>query len=216
MAPLLGDVSKPVAFAAGFLLFFASAVLAAEDLTPPVVPAPPPAVAAAAPLPDTAEERARILGALYIQLAKAGTAENAKALENAIERLWAFTGSATVDLLLERAAVALAMDDQALSMELLNRCVKMSPGTAEVWNRRASVHFSASRFVEALADLNRALAIDPNHFTALQGAAVTLRELGQKQRALEIMRRYRAVHPFSDDGRRGADELERELEGRRI
>jgi tetratricopeptide (TPR) repeat protein len=101
-------------------------------------------------------------------------------------------------------------------LTLLDRCIVMAPAFAEVWNRRAAIHFADQDFVTAMADLNRALAIDPRHFKALEGAAFTLKEMGRKKLALEQFRRLMAINPFSTDGKRGLEELERELEGQKI
>ncbi len=165
--------------------------------------------------PDVGEQT-RIIQELYAQLAIARNAENANALAQAIERLWAISGSDTVDLLLARANLAMLAEDKDLALTLLGRSLKMAPRHAEAWNRRAAVYFADQRYLEAMADLNRALAIDPNHFKALQGAAVTLKELGRKQMALDNFRKFLKVHPYSDDARKGVEELEREIEGQKI
>jgi tetratricopeptide (TPR) repeat protein len=166
--------------------------------------------------PGSAAEQARILDELYQQLAKATAPENADAIATAVQQLWSISGSDTVDLLMSRAALALNADEKPLALHLLDSCLTLAPKYAEAWNRRASIHFASQDYVLALADLNRALAIDPHHFKALEGAALTLKELGRKELALESYRRLIAVYPLSADGKRGLQELEREVEGQRI
>jgi tetratricopeptide (TPR) repeat protein len=182
--------------------------------TPPV--GQPSAPALQSDAPGSPAEQTRVLGELYQQLAKATSPENADAIASAIQQLWSISGSDTVDLLMARTAMALNADDKPLALRLLDVCLKLSPNYAEAWNRRASIHFVAQDYIAALADLNRALAIDPNHFKALEGAALTLKEMGRKKLALEGYRRLIAVYPLSADGKRGLQELERDVEGQRI
>ena len=68
----------------------------------------------------------------------------------------------------------------------------------------------------ALADLKRALVIDPQHYQALNGLGVLLQELGDKKGALEAFRKALQVNPFLDSARQRIEELSRSVEGQDI
>ena len=81
-------------------------------------------------------------------------------------------------------------------MKLLDHIVELAPDFTEAWNRRAYVHFVRNEIELALGDLRRALALDPNHFKALDGLGQILREIGQKKAALKAFKQLLEVHPY--------------------
>ena len=68
----------------------------------------------------------------------------------------------------------------------------------------------------ALGDLRRTLALDPNHFKALDGLGQILREIGQKKPALKAFKQLLDIHPYWSGAQDAVDELEREVEGQGI
>lgn len=169
-----------------------------------------------APLPKTHAEREKALNDLYALLATSETEDSAKAIAEGIERIWLSSGSATVDLLMQRAMKAVAEKKLDLALQLLDRIVDMAPDYPEAWNRRAYAHFMREDAERALGDLRRALALDPHHFKALDGLSQILRELGRKKAALAALRQLLEVHPYWPNAKQAVDELEREVEGQGI
>jgi tetratricopeptide (TPR) repeat protein len=158
------------------------------------------AVRAAPSLPKTPAEREKILSDLYAHLATAGDDESAKAVADAIERVWLSSGSDTIDLLMERAMKAVGDKNLDLALKLLDHVVALAPDFTEGWNRRAYVHYMRNAVDLALGDLRRTLALDPNHFKALDGLGQILREIGQKKPALKAFKQLLVRGPGS--GRR--------------
>lgn len=216
-----------VALAAS-LLAGTTAVLAQTQPAPREAPGdprqPPPAMAPPAPqakrgsaaLPKTPEEREKALSDLYALLATADDEDSAKAIAEAIERIWLHSGSPTIDLLMERSMKAVAEKNQDLALKLLDQIVELAPDFTEAWNRRAYVHFVRSEIELALGDLRRALALDPNHFKALDGLGQILREIGQKKAALQAFKQLLEVNPYWSGGQQLVEELAREVEGQGI
>lgn len=169
-----------------------------------------------APLPKTPAEREKALSDLYALLATSESEESAKAVAEGIERIWLNSGSPTIDLLMERAMKAASEKKLALAIKLLDRVVELAPDYTEAWNRRAYAHFLNEDVERALGDLRRTLALDANHFKALDGLAQILREVGQKKGALKALRELNEVHPFWPGAKQQLDELEREVEGQGI
>lgn len=180
-------------------------------------PAPPKAAkkAPGSTLPKTPAERDRTLSDLYALLATAEDEATAKAVAEGIERVWFFSGSPTVDVLLGRATKAVSEKNYDSALGFLDNVVEQAPDFTEGWNRRAYVHFQRNELSLALGDLRRALALDPNHFKALDGLAQVLREIGQKKAALEVLERLNEVHPYWPGVPLAIEELAREVEGQR-
>jgi tetratricopeptide (TPR) repeat protein len=167
-------------------------------------------------LPRTAAERDKTLGDLYALLATAEDENTAKAIAEGIERVWVHSGSPTVDLLLGRAMKAVADKKMDQALKFLDNVVEQAPDFTEGWSRRAYVHFQRNQVGQALGDLRRALALDPNHYKSLDGLAQILREIGQKKAALQVFRHLHEVHPYWPGADRAIEELERDVDGRGI
>jgi tetratricopeptide (TPR) repeat protein len=200
---------------AAFLLGIGTPALAqdAQKQAPPKEAKRSPAIPA---LPKTAAERDKALNDLYALLATAEDENTAKAIAEGIERIWIHSGSPTVDLLLGRAMKAVGEKNMDRALKLLDHVVEQAPDFTEGWSRRAYVYFQRNQVGQALGDLRRALALDPNHFKALDGLAQVLREIGQKKAALQVFRHLQEVHPYWPGTDRAVEELTREVEGQGI
>ena len=166
--------------------------------------------------PRTADEKAKLLADLYAQLATAEDEATAKKFADQIERLWHHSGSDTVDLLMERSAIAQRKNQPELAEKLLNRVVALAPDYAEGFNQRAYFHFVRNNFDAAVGDLRRVLALDPSHYKALEGLAQIWRDTGNKKGALGVVKQLIDVHPFAAGAKSTYDELKREVEGQGI
>ena len=164
-------------------------------------------------LPKTPAERDSVLAELYERLAAADDESEAKEVEGSLERVWLYTGSPTVDLLFGRAMQAVAQKDYDRALLFLTHVVEQAPDFTEGWSRRAYVHFQRNQVGLALGDLRRALALDPSNFRALDGLAQVLRDTGEKEAALEVLRRLHEVHPHWPGAEKAVEELAREVEG---
>jgi len=165
-------------------------------------------------IPETPAARAKLLDDLYAHLATAADEETAKPFMEAIERLWLVPGSDTVSVLMERAAAAVGQKRSDLALTLLSSVIDLAPDYAEAWNRRAYIFYTEGDYERALGDLRRVLALDANHFKALDGSAQILRELGFKRQALAAYQRLLTVHPFWPSAQAAIDELKSDIEGR--
>ena len=166
--------------------------------------------------PRTPAERDKALSDLYAYLATAEDAKQAATVSASIERLWVTPGSDTINLLMQRALQAHNGKDSELALKLLDAVVGLAPDYAEGWNRRAYIHYTQNDIELALGDLRRTLALDPNHFKALDGLIHILKDIGRKKEALQAARRLLDVNPYYDGAQQLVDELARELEGRGI
>ncbi|MEZ5816796.1 MAG: hypothetical protein R3D44_06915 [Hyphomicrobiaceae bacterium] len=187
-----------------------------QGLPKPVLPkARPDGARSLDKLPQTAEEKRRQLSDLYAQLSAAEDEKAAAKFAASIERLWRLSGSDTVNLLIGRAA-KVAKTRNTLAEKLLDRAVTLAPDYTEGFSQRAFYFYSQNNLTAALGDLRRVLALDPNHFKALEGLVQIWRDTGNKKAAYEVLKRLLEVHPFAPGAQQAFDELKVEVEGRGI
>jgi tetratricopeptide (TPR) repeat protein len=221
MSAMMIRTALAALFASALSLACAAPTLAETPPPEPPGKAEPPAKSAgkrAAPkgMPKTPQQREKALSDLYALLATAESADTAKAIADGIERIWVHSGSPTIDLLMFRANKAITEKNYDLAIKLLDHAVELAPDFTEGWNRRAYVHFQRNSIQLALGDLRRALALDPNHYRALEGLGQILREIGEKKAALRAFRQLIDVHPHWSGAQQTIDELAREVEGQGI
>ncbi len=166
--------------------------------------------------PESPRERAEVLSNLYALLATAENSETGTEIAGVIERIWLFGHGDTVAVLMQRSSAALSEKNYGLALRFLDAVVDLAPDYAEGWHQRAVVHYSRNEFARALGDLRRVLALDENHYKALEGLSRMLEETGQKAGALAAHRKLMSVHPYWPDADQRLRELERESEGQGI
>lgn len=164
-------------------------------------------------VPHNGADRAKLLSELYAHLATADDEQAAGKIATAIEHVWGSMGGDTVNLLMERAQRAVADKKPELALRLLDRAAQLAPDFPEVFNRRAAVHFAGNNITSSVGDLRRVLALEPNHFRALEALGQIFKEVGRKKAALEVYRKLYEVHPQMQGVKSAFEELEREVAG---
>ncbi len=167
------------------------------------------------PIPGTAGERNKLLANLYAYLATAEDATQAQPIAQAIERLWLFADSDTIGLLMDRSARAIDAKDTSLALKLLDAVVDLAPDYAEGWNRRAYVHYLNNDVERMVGDLRRCLALEPNHYRAMEGLAQVLRETGQKKAAYKAFQRLLEINPNANGAQDALKDLARDVDGQK-
>ncbi len=126
---------------------------------------------------------------------------------------WMESGSATVDIAMERATAAQAAGDNDTARALLDRVILIQPDYAEAWNRRASIFLTEENYPEALRDLNEALKHEPRHFGAWAGLGMLFESMDAQEEALEAYREALAVYPLMPSAKKAAGRLSKQAEG---
>lgn len=137
-------------------------------------------------------------------------------IEKEIRIEWSKSGSAALDLLLQRGRDALAMGDTTQAIEHFTAIIDHDPGFAEGWNARATAFYQAGEFGPALYDIAQTLALNPRHFGALSGLATILEETGQPERALAAYRAALTIHPHLAGAAEGVKRLEAQQTGQEL
>jgi Tfp pilus assembly protein PilF len=134
-------------------------------------------------------------------------------IERQIQRLWSRSGSASADLLLQRGQDAMRRGDSARAIEHFSAVIDHAPEFAEAYHARAMAWFMSGRLGLALDDLNQALLLNPQHFSALAGLGRIFEELNAPERARRAYDAAHAIHPHRDDVKAARERLERRLSG---
>lgn len=168
------------------------------------------------PFPKSPDEAPKTLDALYAFLATEGDKRKGGEIGAAIERLWRYEGGDTVNLLIDRAEGFSMKNESDRGLPFADAAVDLAPDYAEAWSHRAYLHYRMQNYNAALGDLRRALALEPNHFRALDGMAKILVLLGEKKAALAAYEKLLLIHPNIEGAKEAADELKKEIEGQGI
>lgn len=121
-----------------------------------------------------------------------------EATESRIIALWSQSGSATADLLLERGMAMIEAEEYATAVEHLTALTDHAPDFAEGWHARATAFYLQDEYGLALADLERALRLNPRHFGAFTGLGIVLEELGDYELALKALELAVELNPHRD------------------
>ncbi|MBB5515406.1 tetratricopeptide (TPR) repeat protein [Rubricella aquisinus] len=143
---------------------------------------------------------------LYAQLADPETTDPIR-LVNRIGRLWSNSGSEAMDLLLERGTEAIQDEDYILAIEHLTALTDHAPDFAEGWNARATAYYLNGDLGLSIADIERALALNPQHFGALAGLGLIYEELGYDQAAYSAYLASRSLNPHQERVNNAIDRL---------
>ncbi len=153
---------------------------------------------------------------LLTALQHAGGEADARQIEDQLDVLWSKSGSASADLLLERAEDAADQQDYNTAAAILVRLTAAQPNFAEAWHQRAEIAAERQDYHDAMLSLQRALVLEPRHFGALSELGTILEEFGDKEHALAAYRKALTLDPYLEDVPDRIRALERDVEGQGI
>ena len=133
--------------------------------------------------------------------------------ESDILRGWSRSGSAAMDLLLQRGEAALDMGDLPTAIGHLSALTDHAPDFAAGFQARAAALAMSGQFGPALSDLQRTLELEPRHFAALTQLGAMLEDMGDPDRALDAYRASLAIHPHQQEALDAVARLERQRLG---
>lgn len=162
-------------------------------------------VAAMLSVTPLAAESPDEMDSLFNELSAAG--EGWMRAQSDIERAWSRSGSAALDLLLMRGESALDAGDTAAAIGHLTALTDHAPDFAAGWAARAVAFHLAGQTGPGMADLARALQLEPRHWPSITLLAAILEDGGDAARALAAYRESLGVNPHQPDAQDGAARL---------
>jgi len=156
------------------------------------------------------------LETLFGQLARAGSPEDAKPIEDQIAAIFLQSGSPSVDLLMTRAAVAQTACDKETAKKLIEAVTDVAPSYAEGWHSRAALQRASGDDSGAMVSLEHVILLNPRQFAALFELGGMMEDYGNKAAALKLYRKALELDPQLEGARRHVDALSRDVEGQGI
>ena len=136
------------------------------------------------------------LGILFETLKNSTSEKQAQYATAQIWVLWYKSGDVDIDVLMRQARHNLSLGDHDEAIKLVDQALKRAPKYSEAWNLRATILFYMGRDDEAVADIERTLALEPRHFGALSGLASINMKRRNWSGAAKALRAGLAIHPF--------------------
>lgn len=155
------------------------------------------------------------LDSLFDQLAEADD-RAASRLERQIWREWSKSGSAAMDLLLQRGRDAMSAGDTDQAIEHFTALIDHAPDFAEGWNARATAYFQTGKLGPSVADIVQVLKLNPKHFGALAGFGRILEETDKPDQALKVYLAALAIHPHLKGVSEAAERLQQDAAGQEM
>ncbi len=140
----------------------------------------------------------------------------AYSLERMIWRIWIHAGDSAVD---ERVVDEISLmngGEFPASLAAFDDVVRMAPGHAEGWNKRATVHYLMGDFEAFVRDIRKTLELEPRHFGALSGMGLIYSALGNDKEALKVYERVLEINPQQFGLADRVRELKRKVKGSEI
>lgn len=136
-----------------------------------------------------------------------------KLAESAIWKIWAHSGNALHDRMLQRGIEQMRAGQFASAVRSFSALIRLAPDFTEAWNKRATVYFMVGEDERSIADVEQVLEREPYHFGALSGYGQLMlrkreyrRALGYFEQALTVNPNMRGVQEHIDSIRRALGE----------
>lgn len=143
-------------------------------------------------------------------------ASDSKSITREIRMKWSQSGSDSMDLLLQRGKDALERGENDAAIEHFSAVIDHAPDFAEPYHGRAQAYFGEGLTGPALADLESALTLNPQHFDALYGLGTVFEQLDDLARAYQTYALVLKMHPHYDEARAARARLKDRVEGREL
>lgn len=158
-------------------------------------------------------KRDALLQELYRRLKTTSSEADADRVQATIMALLDKTGNAASDLFLEWGEESYKAGDAAQALDYFDGAALLTPNAPEPYHRRAVVYYAHNDYTHALADLQRAYALEPRHTGVLLGLGSVLTDLDRDKEALAAFRKALELNPKLEDAKKLEKQLARKVEG---
>ncbi|MEP2718015.1 hypothetical protein [Pseudophaeobacter sp.] len=141
-------------------------------------------------------------------------ADAARAVDRELQALWRKSGSPAMDLLLARATKAFEAGALDEAIEHLTALTDHAPDFARGWYERARAYHAVGLYGPSVADLERALALNPNDYNAIYALGTVFEQFRQPKRAYAAYLRAEAIHPHHEEVLSALERLRPEVAGK--
>lgn len=140
----------------------------------------------------------------------------AQRLERSIYSEWSKSGSAAADVLLQRGERAIQAREFGAAIDHLQVATELAPEFSHAWHLLGVAYFQTEYFGPAMAALERALVLNPDHFGALHGVAVVNELVGNRQLAYQAYQQASEMRPFDSEIEAALERLKADALGKDV
>lgn len=132
-----------------------------------------------------------------------------------ITSVWARSGSASMDLLLNRARKATSEKSYDKARAHVSALTRLAPDFAEGWNASATLYFIQEDYWLSVEHIQRTLELEPRHFGALAGLALILERTDRDEAALRTWEKVIELFPGMERAQEAIDRLKPDVDGKK-
>lgn len=169
----------------------------------------------AAQTPPGQAEEGDVTSRLLADL-QAATPAQSERIADQLRREWSRSGSASADLLLKRGRDALDAGEVAAATEHFTALIDHAPDFAEGYVGRAMAYYQLDLLGPAVADLERALTLNPVQFDAITGLGAIFEQLEQPELAYRAYEEVLMLHPGNTEVQEAMERLDAAVRGREL
>lgn len=136
---------------------------------------------------------------LFERLRVSTNEDQGMAIASRIWSLWATAPDGRAQGLLDKGMQSIQWGQFDEAETALTYLIDYCPDYAEGWNQRAFARYLKNDFEGALADLDRTLVLEPNHFGAIAGRGLTFLRQGRQILGIKEIRKAVALHPWMNE-----------------
>jgi len=129
---------------------------------------------------------------------KAEKAEVRDTARRALEYLWFIREGTEAFEMMQAASKAYDGGAYQEALNVLDKLIAKHPRYAEAWNRRACVYWKMERYDESIADCERVITLNPNHYGAWQGLGVCKLHQGDVEEAVRCLKAVLRITPYDE------------------
>ena len=136
--------------------------------------------------------------------------------EQSVWGIWLRTDDPVADPLFQTGMQLISQDEPDAAIEKLNQVIELKPEFAEAWNRRGNAYAALGNEDRALADYERAIALNPYEFGTLESIGEIWMTRSNYRKAADYFRRALDLNPNLSEAAEALHDLEEKLENDRI
>ena len=137
------------------------------------------------------------LDSLFAQLKFITDHRHGTELSNLIWDIWLQVDDIEAQQRLQDGMIAMDRGQFGSALQHFSSLIQRSPGFAEGWNRRATLHYLRGDYASSTRDIKQTLLLEPRHFGALSGLGLIMMRLREPDAAIIAFEKSLAVNPHA-------------------
>lgn len=161
------------------------------------------------PLSSWSDQNNPELDDLFFRLHETDNLRNAQNISREIWKHWYQNDNPDIEALMEQGEISMRRAEYGDAAQIYTQVIKMDPGFAEGWNRRATVYYLMGEYQLSTSDVRETLLREPRHYGALSGQGMIYLHLQNHDLAIEYFKRALDANPHMQNVQHSVEQLEK-------